>query len=373
MVAVTEDAREDQHWMGGALALAERGLGNVWPNPSVGCVIVADGRAVGRGWTQRGGRPHAETEALKRAGAAARGATAYVTLEPCAHHGETPPCAEALVAAGIARVVVALSDPDPRVSGKGVEILAAAGLSVTTDCLRAEAEELNRGFLKRAMDGRPMVTLKVATSMDGRIATHGGDSQWITGEPARRYAHLLRARHDAIMVGSRTAIADQPRLTCRLPGLEDRSPVRLVTDSRLHLPLTDPLVAGAGGTPTWLLTLEAADAPRRRAFLDAGVEVIGLPADPAGRIDIAAGLKALGERGLTRVMIEGGGRLAANMLGAGVIDRIEWFRAPTLIGGDGIAALGPLGLERVADAPRYMRVSHTFLGDDVLESYVAAQ
>ena len=274
---MSERTGADDHWIGCALALAERGLGAVWPNPAVGCVLVAGDQVVGRGWTQPGGRPHAESEALARAGAAARGATAYVSLEPCAHHGETPPCTDALIAAGIARVVVALVDPDPRVSGKGIEGLEAAGIAVSTGVRAEDAEDLNRGFLKRVIEGRPLVTLKVATSLDGRIATGGGDSKWITGEAARRRAHLLRAQNDAILVGARTAMLDRPRLTCRLPGLEDRSPIRIVADRRLRLPLTDPLVAEAGDPPTWLFTIQGADS------------------------------RALGERGLTRVLVEGGG------------------------------------------------------------------
>lgn len=371
MAAVTEGAYADDHWMGCALALAERGLGIVWPNPAVGCVLVAAGHVVGRGWTQPGGRPHAESDALARAGKAARGATAYVSLEPCAHHGETQPCAEALIAAGVTRVVVALIDPDPRVSGKGIQMLQDAGLSVSTGVRSSDAEALNQGFLKRVVHGRPLVTLKVATSLDGRIATGGGDSKWITGEAARRFAHLLRARNDAILIGARTAIVDRPRLTCRLPGLEDRSPIRIVADRRLRLPLTDPLVADAAAAPTWILTARGADPARREAYEAAGVEVIELPTDAENRLDLGAGFEVLGKRGLTRILVEGGGRLAASLVGAGLVDRIEWFRAPALVGGDGIAALGPLGLDRVADAPRFSRISRIDLGDDVLESYAA--
>src|SRR5579862_7078692 len=213
--------------MRGALSLARRGLGNTWPNPAVGCVLVREGRVVGRGWTQPGGRPHAETEALARAGRAARGATAYVTLEPCCHHGRTPPCADALIAAGLSRVVAAIEDPDPRVAGGGLARLRAAGLDVESGLCAAEAAEINAGFLSRLRLGRPLVTLKLATSLDGRIATASGESRWITGGPARERAHLLRATHDAILVGTDTVIADNPELTCRLPGLAGHSPVRV--------------------------------------------------------------------------------------------------------------------------------------------------
>src|SRR5580700_4659831 len=232
------DARLDLGHMRTALGLARRGLGNTWPNPAVGCVIVKDGRVVGRGWTQKGGRPHAETEALARAGKGAKGATAYVSLEPCSHHGKTPPCAEALIAAGVSRVVAAVEDPDPRVSGRGIARLRAAGIAVEAGLCAAEAAELNAGFFCRVAQGRPLVTLKLAASLDGRIATPTGKSRWITGPAARERAHLLRAAHDAVLIGTGTALADDPQLTCRLPGLEARSPVRIVIDRTLRLPAT---------------------------------------------------------------------------------------------------------------------------------------
>jgi len=220
----TRDRDLDVRSMQAALALARRGLGTVWPNPAVGCVIVKEGRVVGRGWTQPGGRPHGETEALRRAGEGAVGATAYVSLEPCCHWGQTPPCVDALIAAGIRRVVVPLEDPDPRVAGGGLRRLHEAGLEVETGLCAAEAAEVNAGFFSRLRLGRPLVTLKLGTSLDGRIATASGESQWITGPPARERAHALRAAHDAIMVGTGTALADDPQLTCRLPGLAQRSP-----------------------------------------------------------------------------------------------------------------------------------------------------
>ncbi len=361
----------DVRWMRVALVLAARGLGNVWPNPAVGCVVVKDGKVVGRGWTQAGGRPHAETEALGRAGDLAKGATAYVSLEPCDHHGVTPPCTEALIAAGIARCVIATRDPDPRVSGSGIKRLRDAGISVEEGVLLSEADALNAGYLKRVGERRPLITWKVASSLDGRIATGGGHSQWITGEPARRRAHLLRAEHDAVLIGSHTASVDRPRLTCRLKGLEQRSPVRIVADSRLQVPLTDPLVADAKSQPTWLLTLADADKTRKDAYRESGVDVIDVPADENGRLEMTAAMIELGGRGLTRLMVEGGGRIAASLLAAGLIDRIEWFRAPSVIGGDGISAAAALGLDRVDRAPRFERVDSVSLGEDVLESYVA--
>jgi diaminohydroxyphosphoribosylaminopyrimidine deaminase/5-amino-6-(5-phosphoribosylamino)uracil reductase len=352
--------------MRAALALARRGLGSVWPNPAVGCVITDRGRVVGRGWTQPGGRPHGETEALGRAGEAARGATAYVSLEPCCHWGRTPPCTDALIAAGIRRVVVALEDPDRRVAGEGVRRLRAAGLHVDTGLCNAEAAEINAGFFCRLRNGRPLVTLKLATSLDGRIATGRGESQWITGPPARERAHALRATHDAIMVGTGTVLADDPQLTCRLPGLAHRSPVRVIIDRHLRIPPTTRLICDAGAVPTWVLTLPSADAARREAFLRAGVTVIDIDPGPDGNGSIAAALAALGERGITRLLVEGGGHLAAAFARAGLIDRMVWVHAPMLVGGDGIPAIAEFGLDVLAEAPSFERLSTETVGDDVL-------
>lgn len=360
---------QDRHHMLAALALAERGLGAVWPNPAVGCVLVRDGRVVGRGWTQPGGRPHAETEALRRAGDAARGATAYVTLEPCSHHGKTPPCADALVAAGVVRVVAACGDPDPRVAGNGLRRLADAGVTVETGLCADEAYEVNRGFFSRILHDRPLFTLKLATTLDGRIATHSGESQWITGETARNWGHGLRARHDAIMVGIGTALADDPELTCRLPGLDHRSPVRVVVDSRLRLPLTSRLVRSARRVPTWIITRSDVESVRLKVFRDCGVEVLPVTPDAAGMPDMMQAAAALAGHGITRVLVEGGARLAASALRAGLIDRLEWFRAATVIGGDGLAAVAPFGVDRLADACGFQRTGIRRAGADVVESY----
>ena len=360
------DRPYDLRSMRAALALARRGLGTVWPNPAVGCVIVARGRVVGRGWTQPGGRPHGETEALGRAGEAARGATAYVSLEPCCHWGRTPPCTDALIAAGIRRVVVALEDPDPRVAGAGVRQLHAAGLEVETGLCEAEAAEINAGFFCRLRNRRPLVTLKLATSLDGRIATGSGESQWITGPPARERAHALRAAHDAIMVGTGTVLADDPQLTCRLPGLAHRSPVRVVVDRHLRIPPTTRLISDARAVPVWVLTLPSADPERRQAFLRAGATVIDIDPSPDGNGSLAAALAALGERGITRLLVEGGGHLAAAFARAGLIDRLVWVHAPMLIGGDGIPAIAEVGLEVLSKAPSFTRLSTETVGDDVL-------
>jgi diaminohydroxyphosphoribosylaminopyrimidine deaminase/5-amino-6-(5-phosphoribosylamino)uracil reductase len=355
--------------MRAALALAARGLGRTWPNPAVGCVLVRDGVVVGRGWTQPGGRPHAETEALARAGAAARGATAYVSLEPCSHTGRTPPCADALIAAGIARVVAAVEDPDPRVSGRGVAMLRAAGIRVDRGPCADDAAELNAGFFLRIKRGRPLVSLKLATSLDGRIATHSGDSRWITGEAARRRAHGLRAMHDAILVGTGTALADDPVLTCRLPGLGERSPVRVVLDRQLRLPASAKLLATARDVPTWVIMTAAGDALRRRSLEGVGVEIIEVAAAPDGRLSVSATLQALGARGITRLLVEGGSALSASLLQQDLVDRLYWFRSASVIGGDGLPAAASLGVERLFDAKLFARMESETLGADMLESY----
>jgi diaminohydroxyphosphoribosylaminopyrimidine deaminase/5-amino-6-(5-phosphoribosylamino)uracil reductase len=362
--AARENTSTDLAMMRAALGLARRGLGTTWPNPSVGCIVVKGGHIVGRGWTGRGGRPHGETEALRRAGAAAMGAIAYVTLEPCSHWGKTPPCADALIKAGLCRVVIALEDPDPRVAGSGIEALRKAGLGVEIGLCAAEAAELNAGFLQRVRLGRPLVTLKLATSLDGRIAMADGESRWITGAAARDRAHLLRAAHDAILVGTDTVLADDPQLTCRLPGLADRSPVRVVLDRQLRIPPTARLIAEAREVPTWLVTLPSADPARQKLLRDAGVEVIAAEADATGMIDLSAVLTLLGTRGLTRLLVEGGGRLAGALLRAELVDRLVWFHAPLLLGGDGIPAIAPLGLGTLADMPRFERLATEIVGQD---------
>jgi diaminohydroxyphosphoribosylaminopyrimidine deaminase/5-amino-6-(5-phosphoribosylamino)uracil reductase len=366
-----EPAAADLAAMQAALALAHRGLGAVWPNPSVGCVIVKDGHVVGRGSTRPGGRPHGETEALTRAGPASRGATAYVTLEPCSHWGKTPPCADALIAAGLRRVVIALEDPDPRVAGAGIERLRAAGIAVEVGLCAAKAAELNAGFLQRVRLGRPLVTLKLATSLDGRIATAAGESRWITGPPARERAHLLRATHDAILVGTATVLADDPQLTCRLPGLAARSPVRVVLDRQLRIPPSARLIAEARQVPTWVVTLASADPDRQKALAEAGALVIAAEPDATGLIGLDIALRLLGDRGLTRLLVEGGGRLAAALLRAGLVDRLVWLHAPILLGGDGVPAVAELNFIALTEAPGFERLSSETVGEDVLTVFRA--
>ena len=363
------DRRLELNAMRAALALARRGLGAVWPNPAVGCVILNDGRVVGRGWTQPGGRPHGETEALRRAGEAARGAIAHVSLVPCCHWGQTPPCVDALIAAGVRRVVVALEDPDPRVAGEGLRRLRAAGLDVEVGLCTEEAAEVNAGFLSRLRLGRPLVTFKLATSLDGRIAVATGESQWITGPPARDRAHALRASHDAIMVGTGTVVADDPQLTCRLPGLGHRSPVRVVIDRHLRISPASRIIADAPRVPTWVLTLRSADPGRRAMFLANRVTLIDVDDDGEGQIDLAAALGALGERGITRLLVEGGARLAAAFFRARLIDRLVWVHAPLVIGGDGIPAIAGFDLAALADGRAFERLSTETIGDDVLTTF----
>lgn len=340
----------DETHMAHALRLAARGLGRTWPNPAVGCVLLRDGRVVGRGWTQPGGRPHAETMALAQAGDAARGATAYVTLEPCAHHGKTPPCANALIAAGVARVVSALTDPDPRVSGKGHAMLRSAGIAVTEDVLAAQARAANAGFLKRVTRGLPFVTLKLATTLDGCIATASGESRWITGSAARRMVHALRMKHDAVMIGAGTARADDPDLTVRDLG-SAHQPLRIVLDSRLSHDPASRLGRTAGDGSVWLLHGADAPAQAREAWAKTGALLIETALHD-GQIDPVAALQALAARGLTRVFCEGGGTLAASLIRAGLVDDLALFTAGALIGADGRAALAPLGLSALKDAPR---------------------
>ncbi len=351
--------------MRAALALARRGLGTTWPNPSVGCVIVRDGRVVGRGVTAEFGRPHAEAQALAMSGAAARGATAYVTLEPCSHHGRTPPCADALIAAGIARVVAATRDRNPRVAGAGLERLRAAGIAVTEGVLAEAADEVAAGFFSVVQRGRPLVTLKLATTLDGRIATRAGESKWITAEPARRMAHALRGRHDAVLAGVGTVLTDDPDLRCRIEGFRTRPVVRVVADSRLRMRLVCRLVATAREAPTWVLARDDASPERRSALAGAGAEVLPVAAGSIG-IDLEAGLRALAARGLTRVLVEGGAQLAASLLRADLVDRLAWFHAPSVMGGDGWPAAQAFGVQSLAQLPRFAPVQTMRVGEDLL-------
>ncbi len=366
---MSPSADADARFMALALRLAERGLGCTWPNPAVGCVVVKDGRILGRGWTRPPPGAHAEVEALRRAGAAAMGATCYVTLEPCAHYGRTPPCTMALIHAGVRRVVVALQDPFPRVDGRGIEQLRQAGIQVELGLGAAAAADLNAGFFLKVQAGRPLVTLKLATSLDGKLATRTGASQWLTGEAARARGQRFRASHDAILIGSGTALADDPALTCRLPGLAGRSPVRVVLDGRLRLPLASQLVTAAPSLPCWVVTTPGAPREAAEPLRRAGVELIEVAAEPAGGLAPLAVLQALAARGITRLLIEGGAAVATSFLRARLVDRIAWFRAPMVLGNDAQAAVGSLAIDALAEALQFQPGPREGLASDDLATY----
>jgi diaminohydroxyphosphoribosylaminopyrimidine deaminase/5-amino-6-(5-phosphoribosylamino)uracil reductase len=355
----------DRRFMALALALARRGLGNVAPNPAVGCVIVQGSIIVGRGWTQPGGRPHAETQALAQAGAAARGATAYVTLEPCAHQGATPPCAVALAQAGIVRVVSATTDPDPRVSGRGHALLRRAGVEVLEKLLEAEARALNAGFLLHVTEGRPWLTLKLAVTLDGRIATADGASRWITGPEARRAVHLMRGQHDAVMVGIGTALADDPNLTARDLGLAWQ-PIRIIVDSQARLSADSALARTAAEVPVWIChSAPAQPMP--------GLRLIRCAATTAGQVDLADALQRLGAAGLTRIFCEGGAGLAAGLLSTGLADEVVCISAGRFFGAGGTPSVAEIGDVVLPSAPDFHLVEHRRLGDDVLHRWLHAK
>ncbi|GAC1489863.1 MAG: bifunctional diaminohydroxyphosphoribosylaminopyrimidine deaminase/5-amino-6-(5-phosphoribosylamino)uracil reductase RibD [Acetobacteraceae bacterium] len=362
---------QDVEHMRAALALARSGLGNTGSNPAVGCVLVRDGHGGGHGVVAPGGRPHAEAVALAEAGGLARGATAYVTLEPCSHHGQTPPCSDALTAAGVAHVVVACGDPDERVNGAGIAKLRAAGLQVSLGTLSAEALALQSGFLMRVGVGRPLVTLKLASTLDGRIATRTGESRWITGPEARRTAHALRGQHDAVLAGVGTIESDDPELTCRIPCYRKTPDLRIVVDSRLRTRLTARVVSTAGTATTWLLHGPDADADQARALKGAGVRLVEVAGAEHG-IDLGGGLQALGAAGLTRVLVEGGAQIAAGLLRAGLVDRIAWFHAPAVMGGDGWPAAQAFGTAALDGMPRFVRTDTRPMGDDMLTEFSRA-
>lgn len=355
----------DQRFMALALRMGRRGQGQVWPNPAVGCVIVNDGRIVGRGATMVGGRPHAEVAALAQAGPGAAGADVYVTLEPCSHHGQTPPCAQALINAKVSRVIVACGDPDPRVNGAGIAMLRAAGLTVTTGVKQAEATYDHSGFFSRITRKRPFVTLKLAVTLDGKIATSSGESQWITGPNARLMVHTMRARHDAVMIGAGTMRADNPQLTVRGLG-QRRQPVRVVVSNDLNLPITAQMMRTTVNAPVWLCH-GPADADE---FVRQGAVSLSCSMKDS-RLDMRAVLQSLAEQGLTRVFCEGGGGLAASLLRNRLVDRLEVFQAGKIIGGDGTAAVASMGLKHLIDAAQFRVVATRQIGGDVLTSWDA--
>jgi diaminohydroxyphosphoribosylaminopyrimidine deaminase/5-amino-6-(5-phosphoribosylamino)uracil reductase len=354
--------------MDSALNLARRGLGNTWPNPTVGCVIVKNNRVVGRGWTLPGGRPHAETEALRNAGQNAIGSIVYVTLEPCNHYGKTPPCTEALIEAGVKKVVIATLDPDARVAGGGQTRLEEAGISVEVGLSRLEADEINQGFFSRVKMSKPFITLKLATTLDGKIATRNGESEWISGEVSRKAGHKLRAHHDAIMVGSGTAIIDNPSLTCRLSGIENTHKLRIILDGRLRMPEDGVLAQTAKKVPVLIFTvLGDKDKSKKVKRLEAlGVSVVFIEKN-GKHLDFKSIMAELSARGITRLLVEGGGSLAASLIVADLVDEIAWFRAPTIMGDDGLSGVAELGLDKLDNITKFLRKSYLTLGEDSLE------
>jgi diaminohydroxyphosphoribosylaminopyrimidine deaminase/5-amino-6-(5-phosphoribosylamino)uracil reductase len=351
-----------------ALMLGRRGRGRTWPNPAVGAVLVKDGVIVGRGWTQAGGRPHAEIDALRRADEAARGATLYVTLEPCSHHGKSPPCADAITAGGVARVVSALEDPNPKVVGAGHARLRAAGIEVDIGIGAEEARRDHAGHIRRMREGRPQVTLKLAVSADGKAGAPGRRPLPITGEAVRDRVHLLRAQSDAIMVGIGTVLADDPLLTCRLPGMEKDSPVRIVLDAALRLPLSSRLVHTAGEVPVWVVCGAEAPPAAEESLQAAGVVVLRAP-ERQGAVDLAAMLKLVAERGITRLMVEGGPTLAAALLTADRVDEAVLFQSAKVVGADGIDALEGLPLTALTHSPRLLSVRSVAVEADICDIF----
>jgi diaminohydroxyphosphoribosylaminopyrimidine deaminase/5-amino-6-(5-phosphoribosylamino)uracil reductase len=364
----------DQRFMQLALTLGRRGQGRTWPNPAVGAVVVKDGVIVGRGWTQPGGRPHAEPEALRRAGEAARGATLYVTLEPCSHVGKSPPCADAVIAAGIARVVSAIEDPNPEVAGQGHARLRAAGITVDIGLGAAEAARDHAGHFRRVRDKRPHVILKLAVSSDDKIGAAGHKPVAITGEAAKARVHLLRAQCDAILVGIGTVQADDPLLTCRLPGMGAQSPVRVVLDRSLRIPGTSRLVHSARETPLWVMTSNLSEAPAAMKLGAAGAQVIRVAATSASTpgLDLPGVLHALSEKGINRLMVEGGARVASSFVATGLVDEVWLLRGPDPIGADGVAALEAMPLTAITQSPTFKLRGSETLQKDTLTIYERA-
>ncbi|MGI9859846.1 bifunctional diaminohydroxyphosphoribosylaminopyrimidine deaminase/5-amino-6-(5-phosphoribosylamino)uracil reductase RibD [Moorella naiadis] len=359
---------QDTIFMRRALDLARRGLGRTSPNPAVGAVIVKDGRVVGEGYHQKAGTPHAEIHALQAAGPAARGSILYVTLEPCCHYGRTPPCTAAIIAAGIRRVVAAMADPNPKVAGGGFQALRQAGIEVETGLLGEEARQLNEAFIKYITTGNPWVTLKMALTLDGKIATRTGAARWITGPEARERAHELRDTHDAILVGIGTVLADDPELTTRLPAGRGRDAVRVILDSHLRLPLTTRVVNLQSAAPTLVATTAAAPAAAREELTARGVQVLVLP-EEEGRVAWQPLLAELARRQITSILVEGGRGVNATALAAGVVDKVIAFIAPKIFGG--VEAPGPVGGLGVADPEDAWRLDGLVVepcGEDIMLS-----
>ena len=364
-----ETAADDERYMTLALALGRRGLGNTWPNPAVGAVIVKDGVIVGRGWTQPGGRPHAEVEAIKQAKKNAQGATLYATLEPCSHQGKSPPCADAIIRAGIARVVSAIEDPNPEVAGKGHKKLRAKGITVDVGMGAAEARRAHAGHFARVQKSRPFVTLKLALSKDDKAGLAGRKPIALSGEAARSRVFQMRSQNDAILVGIGTVVSDNPQLNCRLPGMLERSPVRVVLDASLKLPLATSVVATVSASPTWVFTSRKPSAIAEEILQQRGCKVFRV-ADQNGKLDLDEVLKVLAEQGITRLMVEGGPTVAAAFVGGDLVDEAVLLRADKTIGPDGIDGLEGMALSALTETLQ-SRGSEK-LGTDTVETFERA-
>lgn len=365
------DSELDRRYMAAALRLGRRNLGRTYPNPAVGALIVNGGRVVGRGWTAETGRPHAETEALHQAGAAARGATAYVTLEPCAHLGRTPPCADALIAAGVKRVVTSIADPDPRVSGQGIAKLEAAGIAVTVGLLAGEAALAHAGHISRITRGRPYVVLKLAVSADGMIGRRAGERMIISGKAAFEVVQAMRAESDAVMIGIGTVLVDDPRLTVRLPGLAKRSPARIILDAAGRIPLSSHLVAAAREVPLTVVVGPSAPQEKKEALRDSGVRILEV-GEVSGGVDLKQALEALAVEGFTRILVEGGSEVASSLVSGDLVDEVVIFRADVVVGPDGVRALGGYALSAIERSPRYRQIEAAIVGDDQMRRYLRA-
>ncbi len=345
-----------------ALELAQQAIGTTAPNPSVGCVIVKNGHIIGQGATRKGGRPHAEVIALQQAGEQANGATAYVTLEPCSHYGQTPPCAKALIEAKIAKAYIATIDISAKVNGAGIRLLKEAGIEVFLGLCQNEAIKLNQGFFSVIEKSRPYITIKLATTIDGKIATSTGDSKWISNNKARDFVHGLRAKNDAIMVGIGTVLADDPLLNCRLKGYEDRNPCRIIIDSNLRIPRDSQILRTAKEIPTIIYT-------RVQQEID-NIQVVRAPIIN-DKIDLNFVLKDIAGRGITRLLVEGGSSIATSMLENDVFDELIWIRSPMLIGNDGIPAIANLGVKDLSSAKRLKLIDISTLDNNIIEKYQA--
>ena len=361
-------SQQDTHFMKMALDMSRRSLGITHPNPSVGCVIVKDSHVIGRGWTSRGGRPHAEINALDYASGEAVNSTVYVTLEPCSHHGKTSPCADALVNAKVSRVVIATIDPDPRVSGKGIKIMEDAGIDVEVGLHNEEANRINKGFFHKITLNRPLLTVKIASSKDGKIAHKENKQSWVTGPESRKRGHLYRANHDAIMVGVGTVQVDDPMLDCRINGLEDCSPIRVIVDTDLRCGLDTKLCTSATKIPLWIMTCSK-DAKKIAKFENVGAKIFTLDKDRNGYVEIDQVMKALAEQGVTRVLSEGGGKLNASLIKAGLVDRLLWFKSEETIGENGINALYDIDVNKLDQHLNFILIAEGKTGLDSWQEF----